>query len=72
MSTHLWGVEGGGLKIRGTFLGPNNKDERVLGSMLGSTYFGKLPVLTAGGAWMVQKANFLEATRRLRTSGFRV
>ena len=30
-------------EIRGTFLGgPNNKDYRVLGSILGSPYFGKL------------------------------
>ena len=31
-------------KIRGTILGgPNNKDYSILGSILGSTYFGKLP-----------------------------
>ena len=31
-------------KIRGTtFGGPNNKDYSILGSLLGSPYFGKLP-----------------------------
>ena len=32
-------------KIRGTILGvPNIKDHSILGSMLGSPYFGKLPL----------------------------
>ena len=30
-------------KIRGTFLGPRNKDYSIWGSILGSPYFGKLP-----------------------------
>ena len=38
----VWGFP----KIRGTFLeGPNNKDYSILGSILGSPYFGKLPFL---------------------------
>ena len=33
-------------KIRGTILGgPNNKDYSILGCILGSPYFGKLPLL---------------------------
>ena len=33
-------------KIRGTlFGGPNNKDYSILGSILGSPYFGKLPYI---------------------------
>ena len=32
-------------KIRGTlFRGPHNKDEKKLGCILGSRYFGKLPL----------------------------
>ena len=30
-------------KIRGTILGPNNKNYSILGSMLGSPNFGELP-----------------------------
>ena len=38
----IWGVP----KIRGTFLGgPYNKDYSILGSRLGSPYFGRLPYL---------------------------
>ena len=33
-------------KIRGTlFGGPHNKDYSILGSILGFTYFGKLPYI---------------------------
>ena len=36
-------------KIRGTFLGgPFNKGYRILGSILGSPYFGKLPCVQGG------------------------
>ena len=36
----IWGFP----KIKGTlFGGPNNKDYNILGSILGSPYFGKLP-----------------------------
>ena len=31
------------------FGGPHNKDSRILGSILGSPYFGKLPYLQCGG-----------------------
>ena len=38
--TAIWGFT----KIRGTFLGGhNNKGYSILGSILGSPYFGKLP-----------------------------
>ena len=34
-------------KIRGTFFGgPHNKDYSILGSLLGSPYFGKLPYIS--------------------------
>ena len=37
-------------KIMGTFLGgPNKKDYSILGSILGSPYFGKLPSSTGSG-----------------------
>ena len=41
------GLDGLGFpKIRGTlFEGPNNKDYSILGSILGSPYFGKLPLI---------------------------
>ena len=32
-------------KIRCTFWGPHKKDYSILGSILGSPYFGKLPYL---------------------------
>ena len=35
----LWGY----LKIRGTMGGPQNKDYSILGSIVGSPDFGKLP-----------------------------
>ena len=35
----IWGFP----KIKGTFWGPNNKDYSILGSILGSPNFGKLP-----------------------------
>ena len=38
----LWGI-GGFLKLGVPFWGPNNKDCSILGSILGSPYFGKLP-----------------------------
>ena len=41
-STPIWRSP----KIRGTLLGvPINKDSSILGSLLGSPYFGKLPFL---------------------------
>ena len=40
-------------KIRGTFLGPN-KDYSMLGSILGSPYFGKLPHCALGPPKKVQ------------------
>ena len=36
---NIWGFP----KIRGTILGPNSKDSRIVGSIFGSPYFGKLP-----------------------------
>ena len=37
---YIWEI----LEIRGTFLGgPHKKDKSILGSILGSPYFGKLP-----------------------------
>ena len=42
MCTYIWRFP----KIRGTFLGgPNNKDYSILGSILGSPNFGKLPYI---------------------------
>ena len=42
MST--WNAKWGLPKILGTFFGgPHNKDYSILGSILGSPYFGKLP-----------------------------
>ena len=41
---YSWGFP----KIRGTlFESPNNKDCNILGSILGSPYFGKLPFIRA-------------------------
>ena len=37
--SRIWGFP----KIRGTILGVHNKDYSILGSILGSPYFGKLP-----------------------------
>ena len=34
---------GGFLKLRGTIWGPDNEDYSILGSILGSHYFWKLP-----------------------------
>ena len=34
----------GFLKLRVPFGGPNSKDYSILGSILGSPYFGKLPI----------------------------
>ena len=35
-------------KIRGTLWGPHSKASSILGSILGSPYFGKLPVRASG------------------------
>ena len=36
------------------FGGPNNKDYSLLGSILGSPYFGKLPYRLLGAIFLVQ------------------
>ena len=44
----IWGFP----KIRGSFFGgPNIKDDNVLGSTLGSPYFGTLPFSVKGSAF---------------------
>ena len=41
---HMWGFP----KIRGTsYGGPDNKDYSILGSILGSPHFGKVPCMCA-------------------------
>ena len=52
----MWGFP----KIRGTFFGgPHNKDYNILGSILGSTYFGKLPCSSfLGLVWFSGKDSY--------------
>ena len=45
------GPHGGFPKLGVPFLGPHNKDYSILGSILGSPHFGKLPHIQPLGNW---------------------